>query len=101
MAASARVAPTNTIQLEWDPNTQTITNPIQHTMNVGENVTVAGPYGKNAMIKFLSPFGDEIATVKAGDVFPLVIGGIYQFHCYIDGQKAKNGGGVEIRPHIP
>jgi hypothetical protein len=92
---------TNTIKLDWDPETKRIKNPIQPTMNVGENVTVEGPYGKSAMIKFLSPFGEPIATVKDGDVFPLLVGGIYQFDCYIDGKKAKGGGGVEIVPHQP
>ena len=64
---------TNTIKLDWDPETKRIKNPIQPTMNVGENVTVEGPYGKRAMIKFLSPFGEPIATVKDGDVFPLLV----------------------------
>jgi hypothetical protein len=34
-------------------------------------------------------------------VFTLLVGGIYQFECFIDGQQAKNGGGVEIQPHKP
>lgn len=92
---------THTIQLDWDPATQLIKVPIQPTMNVGDTVTVSGPYGKSAMIRFLSPFGDPIATVKDGDVFTLLVGGIYQFECFIDGQQAKNGGGVEIQPHKP
>ncbi|HEY2389727.1 MAG TPA: hypothetical protein VGK22_01020 [Candidatus Angelobacter sp.] len=92
---------THTINLDWDPNTQLITNPIQPTMNVGDTVTVSSSYGKNAMIRFLSPFGDPIATVKEGDVFTLLVGGIYQFECFIDGQQAKNGGGVEVIPHKP
>jgi hypothetical protein len=92
---------THTIQLDWDPNTQLITNPIQPTMNVGDTVTVAGAYGKKAMIKFLSPFGDAVVTVKEGDVFTLLTGGIYQFQCFIDDQQAKNGGAVEVVPHRP
>ena len=58
----------HTINLDWDPATQTIKTPIQPTMNVGDTVTVTSSYGNNAMIEFLSPFGDPIATVKSGDM---------------------------------
>jgi hypothetical protein len=92
---------THTINLDWDPKTQLIINPIQPTMNVGDTVTVSSSYGENAMIKFLSPFGDPTVTVKSGDVFTFLIGGIYQFQCFIDGKQAKNGGGVEVIPHKP
>jgi hypothetical protein len=95
------LAITHIIKLDWDPDTKTIIVPTQPTMNVGENVTVAGAYGKKATIKFLSPFGQPIATVHDGEVFTLVVGGIYQFECFLDGQKAKYGGGVEILPHKP
>jgi hypothetical protein len=93
---------THTIDLDWDDsNPGYIKNPIPPTMNVGDSVTVTSSY-KNAMIKFLSPFGGApIATVKAGEVVTFHVGGIYQFECYIDGKKAKNGGGVEIIPHKP
>ena len=92
---------THTINLDWDPATQTIKNPIQPKMSVGDTVTVTSSYGDNAMIKFLSPLGEPIATVKSGEVVTLMAGGIYQFQCFIDGQQAKNGGGVEIEPHRP
>lgn len=92
---------THTINLDWDADTQTIKVPIQPTMNVGDTVTVTTTYGKNAMIRFLSPMGDPIATVKQGDVVTLLVGGIYQFECFIDGKQAKNGGGVEVIPHKP
>jgi hypothetical protein len=92
---------THTIVLDWDPGTQMILNPIQPTMQVGDTITVSSSYGKNAMIKFLSPFGDPIATVKEGDVLTLMTGGIYQFQCFIDGKQAKNGGAAEVQPHKP
>jgi hypothetical protein len=91
----------HTINLDWDPATQTIKTPIQPTMKVGDTVTVTSSYGNNAMIKFLSPFGEPIATVKSGDVVTFMVGGIYQFQCFINGEQAKNGGGVEIQPHKP
>ena len=93
---------THTIDLDWDPaKPGYIKTPILPTMNVGDNVTVTSSYG-SAMIKFLSPFGDPpTATVQKGQVVTFLVGGIYQFDCYIDGKKAKNGGGVEIIPHIP
>ncbi|HZI58978.1 MAG TPA: hypothetical protein VFF39_19495 [Verrucomicrobiae bacterium] len=102
MAVSTpHLAITHTIDLEWDnSNPGYIKTPIQPTMNVGDSVTVTSSY-RSAMIKFLSPFGDPIATVKAGEVVTFQVGGIYQFDCYIDGKKAKNGGGVEIIPHQP
>ena len=101
MAVSARIAPTQTIQLEWDPKTHTILNPIQRPMNVGDYVTVTVDGYGSAMIKFLSPFGDEVATLKTGDVYQFLTGGIYHFNCYVDNQKATNGGGVEVQPHRP
>jgi hypothetical protein len=101
MAVSVRIAPTKTIQLEWDPKTHTILNPIQPPMGIDDFVTVAVTGYGDAMIKFLSPFGDEIATLKTGDVRQFLVGGIYQFNCYVDNQKATNGGGIEVIPHRP
>jgi hypothetical protein len=92
---------THTIDLDWDDsNPGFVKNPIQATMNVGDSVTVSSSYS-DVMIKFLSPFGDPIATLRKGEVATFLVGGIYRFDCYIDGKKAKNGGGVEIIPHVP
>jgi hypothetical protein len=92
---------THTIDLDWDDsNPGYIKTRIQPTMNVGDSVTVTSSYS-SAMIRFLSPFGDPGATVRKGEVVTFQVGGIYQYDCYIDGKKAKNGGGVEIIPHTP
>ena len=84
------------ITFDWtDPQQQTtVTIPeALPTMHVGDSISFTGVNGRQASVRFPSPFGEPSLTVLNGEVLVFKVGGIYQFQCFLDGRQATNGGG--------
>ncbi len=96
--------PENTIMVQYDPSTYSVTVdpdavPVNSTICFKTN-------GGKIKVVFLSPFGDETATLLDSESRQVTKGGCYHFDCYFtpDGGsefKSQMGGVVDVQPHRP